>query len=495
MTLSPAVVDEDEYALFEISGSSEYIKSTLQQLAWITATLRLQHEGQLTVSYVDFRRQKPHADELKSPDFRLRLWKQSKDPQPNSDNTGQWWTSLFTESVLAFAFPLPDNDRPEEMIGLDIPFDILASFSGVHFPVLFAGRLAFAGLTNMLIPEVFSNGSIQWHFDTIESVRQRPMSAKQTTDPRLETLDTSVLRTARAFLGYSKSSDIVLGTAECHGNSITACEVSRTGPAVTLSYEGPLGLGISAKGYASANIGTTWRFKRGESAKVTGAELRPDDLFRRAAESCTLLCDDDKCIAFLVPELSVVLQMVATYLESASLLAKKKIPRAERSSNGGKAAYEVLQSAKDVMISFKTGHQVKYEDVVKEFLLLLEQLKKQKTLRRDVSEVSLKKGLRGWDYMDAQSRKFEFWERELPTRLLKHRPIWWKLFKTSEAITLFCRMETYPILHRTNDGISSCISWSKFQRVSTYFWHIRGNSNSCSASYARKERSIRCASC
>lgn len=152
--------------------------------------------------------------------------------------------------------------------------------------------------------------------------------------------------------------------------------------------------------------------------------------------------------------------MAATYLRKDSLLANGKIPRAKRSFKGGIAAYEAVKAANDLMVPLGTGPPVKYTDVVKDFILILEQRKTQKTLRRRFGETPLKKGLRGWDYTDVQKKKFEFWERELPTSVLKSRPIWWKLFKISNAVTLFCRVMTYPISGCIDENSSSCISWA-----------------------------------
>ena len=459
--LVPALAyHEKEHALIRISGSFDYISKTLVQLAWLAATLRLHHEGQLTVSYVDFRAQKVKVGETTEADFRLCLWSQDKLPQPTSHRSGQCWTSLFTESVLAYGFPVPGSQRSEGMVGLELPFDVMAAFAGVQFPVLLGERLVFAGDGRVLIPEVTSEDSVLWHFDTINSLLQQATTANKILDPRLDNLNATKLRMLRSFLGYNKNSDIVIGTADFDQISITACQVPRTGAAINLDYQGPLGLSLGAKGYATINAGTTWRFSRGESAQMKGSELNSDDLFKRSAESPALLYDDQRCIAFLIPELSLVLQMATTYLQKDSLLPKSKIPRAKRSPNGGAAAYEALKAAKDLTVPLGTGPPVKYTDVVKDFILILEQRKTQKTLRRRFGEISLKKGLRGWDYTDVQKKKFEFWERELPTKVLKSRPVWWKLLKKSNAVTLFCRGMIYPIRGCSDGNSPTCISWT-----------------------------------
>lgn len=442
-----------------ISGSFDYISKTLEQLAWLAATLRLHREGQLTISYVDFRAQRVEVEQRTEVNFQLCLLSQDRVPQPRSQRPGQCWTSLFTESILAYGFGLPSRKRPDGMVGLELPFEVMAAFAGVQFPVHFGDRLVFANGINVLIPQVTSEDSILWHFDTIDNILRQATAVSKTFDPRLDNLDALNLRRSRAFLGYNKNSEIIIGTSDFDGVEIAASQVPRTGPAISLSYEGPLGLSVSAMGRVIVNAATTWRFNRGESAQVKSSELQLNDLINRSAGSPALLYDDQKCIAFLVPELSVILQMVATYLRQGSKLSPSKIPRARGSFDGGAAAYEAVKVAEGLMVPFGTGPPVKYIDIVKDFILIIEQRKTQKTMSRRFGEISFKKGFRGWDYTDVQQRRFEFWERELPTDVLKSRPIWWKLLKKSNAVALFCRDIKYPIRGCSDENSSACISW------------------------------------
>lgn len=162
--LVTSMIAETDQAVVHISGSAEYIRNTTEQLAWLTATLIVPHEGKLTVSCIYFPPQRTDIDEVRNGFFHLCLWEQVKLPEPDG-GPGQCWTSLFTQSVLAYGFPLAGKERPDGMRGLEVPFEIMAAFSGVRFPVLLGQRLAFASKTNILIPEVSSNDSIQWHLD------------------------------------------------------------------------------------------------------------------------------------------------------------------------------------------------------------------------------------------------------------------------------------------------------------------------------------------
>ncbi|KAG9756526.1 hypothetical protein KCU73_g4872, partial [Aureobasidium melanogenum] len=449
---------EKEYAVVNITGSADYIKTIVKQLAWLTATLRVPHGEMLTVSCIDFQHQRTQTGEVLDGVFRMSLWEQEKTPQPNSE-PGQCWTRLFAHSVLAYGFPHSTRDRPESMRGLEIPFNIMASFAGIRFPLLLGERLAFASTTHVLVPEIFSEDSIQWHFETIENALRQSTTTYKVHAPGMERVDLSNIHKHRAFLGYSRLSEVLMGTAEYGDVRITASVIPRTGHHLTFKNEGPLSAGTSIKGYLTANLGTTWKFKRGEMAQIEGSTISLDDVLKRSAETPALLYDDQNCTAFLLSELNIVVQLAATYLQNNSKLLASQIPYARTSSDGGKAAYEAVKAAKNLEVHFGTGEPKKYSAIVRDFIDQLEQRKKQRRANQSSSEISLKKGLRGWSYTDVQEKRFEFWEREFPTDLLHSRPIWWQLFKGSNITILFGGGMYQPI-RTCRDHISpSCTSW------------------------------------
>ncbi|CAD0105836.1 unnamed protein product [Aureobasidium uvarum] len=449
---------EKEYAVVDITGSATYINMIVKQLAWLTATLRVPHEGMLTVSYINFQPHRRETGEMIEGVFRMSLWDREQSPRP-SDGPGQCWTQLFAQSVLAYGFTSSAKDRPESMRGLELPFEIMATFAGIRFPLWLGDRRAFASETHVLVPEELSGASIQWHYDTIENALQHVTRSFKLQTPDPGTINISDPCNYRAFLGYSKFSEVVMGTAEFRDARVNTCKVPRTGNHLTLKEEGPLSAGMSAKGHFNLTMGTSWKFKKGEQAQIEGSTLSLDELLKRAAKAPALLYDDESCTAFLFSELSIVIQMTATHLQDNSKLAAPRIPRAIRSSDGGNAAYEAIKAAKDLEVHFGMGGPKKYPDIVKEFLEQLEQRKKQKQANQSFCEISLKKGLRGWSYADIQEKRFEFWERELPTDLFHSRPIWWQLFGESNVTILFGRGMPQPIRILRDHTRSSCTSW------------------------------------
>jgi hypothetical protein len=452
---------EKEQVLVQISGLFHQIVETLEQLAWLAATLRPCRGEKLTVSEISFRTQQMEVGGSFEPIFQLLLFDRTQGPEPVADEPGQCWTSLFTESILAYGFSLCHGNRPEGILGLEIPFEIMASFAKVEYPILFGERIIFSGDTTLLIPEVSFNDSIQWHYlygrDRFEQAQQRV----KVIDTKLRTLDLKALTKSRAFLGFCSNSEVVLGTKEFNDTRILESQVPPTGFKLSLELEGPIAASVNAKGYATISAGSTWKFRGGESSQIKDEQLSLDDRLQRARGTPALLYDNQTCRAFLVSELSAILHMVSAYLGSNSLLKERMIPYAEPSSDGGKAAYNVIHKAQDLMIPFGIGKSRKYSEIVDDFVKIFEQRKMQTCARRREIEVSLKVGLRGWDFVDLQEKTYQFFERELPTSLLVRRPVWWKLFKKSGIITLFGRNIGYPIRKAADNDQKFCNAWTE----------------------------------
>lgn len=233
--------DHKEYALVKIVGPFSQIKETLEQLAWLAATLRPQMGDEIVVSDIDFRAQQIQHDNSVQTVFRLSLFDKDQAPQVDSNEPGQCWTTLFTQSVLAYGFPLHNPDRPEGILGLEIPFQIMAEFADTRLPIMVGDRVVFASDVRLLVPQMMFGTSIQWH---VLSGNDRFRGAEQSQkilDPKLQTLGLEELMAARAFLGYCSNSEILLGTEEFKDRNITSSEVPYTGPKFSFKREGPIG--------------------------------------------------------------------------------------------------------------------------------------------------------------------------------------------------------------------------------------------------------------
>ncbi|KAH8700351.1 hypothetical protein BGW36DRAFT_127559 [Talaromyces proteolyticus] len=71
--------------------------------------------------------------------------------------------------------------------------------------------------------------------------------------------------TSRAFLGYCRNSEVLLGTGDFQKTIIPASGLPKSGPQLSFALEAPLATYISAKGYMKLNVGTTRKFADGNA--------------------------------------------------------------------------------------------------------------------------------------------------------------------------------------------------------------------------------------
>ncbi|KAL4792479.1 hypothetical protein BDV19DRAFT_392156 [Aspergillus venezuelensis] len=133
-----------EQAMLQVKGTFSQILEILERVSWLIATLRSCKGGALTVSEV--KAESFGSDEL----FVYSLLDQTAGRKPDPREAGQCWTSLFTESNLACGFGLYSHDRPDEMLGLDIPFDVVGAFARVEHPNVFEDQKLVADKPTLL---------------------------------------------------------------------------------------------------------------------------------------------------------------------------------------------------------------------------------------------------------------------------------------------------------------------------------------------------------
>ena len=133
----------------------------------------------------------------------------------------------------------------------------MTAFAGVKFPVLLGERIVFANESSLLVPVVTSGDSILWHFSNSDDRIEQALRRNKVPDPKLQTFDLQYFMKSRLFLGYCRSFEVLLGTAEFENVSISESGVPCTGPKLSLKLEGPINVGVSGKVYATLNVGTT----------------------------------------------------------------------------------------------------------------------------------------------------------------------------------------------------------------------------------------------
>lgn len=216
-----------------------------------------------------------------------------------------------------------------------------------------------------------------------------------------------------------------------------------------------------AKGHATLSAGTTWKFRGREVGQIQAEQLSLNDSIQRARGTPALLYDYHDGRAFLVSELSIILHMICAYLKNSSRLSESRIPNAEPSSDGGQAAYRIIQRRENLMVPFGIGDSRKYSNIVSDFVKIYEQRKMQTYARQKGFEVSLSHGLRGWDYVDLQEKRYEFFKRQLPTHILSSCPVWWDISKQSRMMVVFGGNIGCPIRKVADNNQIFCDAWAE----------------------------------
>lgn len=449
--------DTDHHDL-QMEGSSDQISQTLDVLAWIIAIFRRPMQDHLTVSEIDFAYK---GGPKERPDFELSLLPLNSSFPIRADGPGQCWTSMFPRSILAYGFPVPSKRRPDGMLGLEIPFEILTTFAGIRFPLKIGQGLILAGPSTLLVPCKKVDNAIQWHYlsgkDRFEHLRE----LNKAMGLSFQGENWADLAQPTAFLGHCKYAVIRLGTQGLDASPITPSQVPSIGPTFEVNHAGTGSFGFNK--YVTAQANFDWKISSREKAAIPGADIQLSDRLARGRDTPLLLYDNGACRAWLVSELSVALHMTHVYLSGKNLdgSMKDRIPVAAAASNGGEAAFQAIETAAELSVPLRFGCQREFPKIVDDFLTVFEQRKQQEIISRTVTRISLKDGLRGWDFDQLQRRPLLVEQQKLSRGLMGQRsPVWWKLFKSPEVLVIFGRDIGCPIQPSPEGPEPFCTSWN-----------------------------------
>ncbi|KAI9787481.1 MAG: hypothetical protein M1839_000010 [Geoglossum umbratile] len=353
--------------------------------AWITVAKRMTPFNSLAlseadVSYCGNREQVEH--------FHITL--NELRPIEESDQ-GQCWHRLFRGGVIAKGFPT--REKPVGGRGLEIPFQLMTFLAAVEFPICQDGGIILMGFSTLLIPvSRLGRDAIQWHMvvSKDEDMQILPYSIDEvpTYAPVGSVED---LKTARAILGWCGVAKVMLGTEylrERPSRTCAAKEVTQWRGLTSLN--GSFGTpGLSMLG---VSIGGTMVIER--AAVAMDRSTQPGKILLQARRELLLLYDTVDRRAWLVPALSVILQMVHVWAD-IYLTASQTPPYAAAMYDGGQAAYDALKGHLDDEL----GYQFFLKDLVAQLWANLTKLRnKQPWLRSSIY---------GYDFMDVVKERPE----------------------------------------------------------------------------------------
>lgn len=223
-------VDHEAVCLKIKSETSDIIVDTIQQLAWMGAALRNSADGQ--VQYCEPKlEQVSKAGRGEPTDLHITFELSSLSEEDQS-----CWLPLFADPVIARGFPVPERKNGER--GLEIPLEIMAALGGARHVTEFEGGLVMKGFSAMFVPVERHYQSIQWHLirrSDEQRVLYRDVSKECPSRAMLEEVDHESLENSRAFLGWWRSAETHLGTADAAYDSIDWSPASETRSSARIS--------------------------------------------------------------------------------------------------------------------------------------------------------------------------------------------------------------------------------------------------------------------
>ena len=195
---------------FRVSGSSQFVISVGQQLAWLAAACQTAENGRI-YSHADVAlNQHPGNDSDVPPDLTFRIHVVTELPPVEESNC--CWKPLLGDLVLVTGFPTPS--RSANVIGLESRVEILADLIGIQQAVTYRGGYVLKGRFHAMVPIERFDDAVQWHLVDTSPFRLMWDDIEKQCPKRVLGMlpeDCDHLLSSRAVLGWCENIENLLG--------------------------------------------------------------------------------------------------------------------------------------------------------------------------------------------------------------------------------------------------------------------------------------------
>ena len=402
-----------EKAIVGVSGTKAQVVQVAQQIAWFAAVFRLPLRDHLGYSTLRIHKRKTSGENCAILEMRLQQ-STNEEPGGTSNSTDNCWNPLFRNAVIAYGFLLPERNSQS---GLDVSHEVMTALAGIETTVeLRSAGTILVGSKFIIYPTKVGPGFIQWHLVSRDPGQDLTEVIDDYRIPGLKL--PSRFRSMKAFLGFCRFAEVVVGTAVLNGIEIRPSSAGEEKWSLSIkdnAFTASLNLSVAAAGHANIGGGfsTTAQFTRGlrttEDDNFGGIKGR----LKTAKKSAVIVYDVGCRIGWLVPELSVAIWLTHGFIrkrlelemESADETARIKSlldrMHAEPLSDGTAAASDVIrQYEKEPLWVDKENNdqQVIFIDVIRYILGCFD--KRKRTLMESQERIRLsskKESLYGWE--------------------------------------------------------------------------------------------------
>ncbi|KAM0798061.1 hypothetical protein BDR22DRAFT_823619 [Usnea florida] len=453
---------EAKRSYVKVQGSKRQAIEVAQQLAWMMSVFRIGRNGDSNREHYSLF----EIDVQNLKQISLSLLPLEEAPE----SSASCWLPLLHGSVISYGFPIPERN---DEVGVEKSPNAIIPLAGIQYPVHTKDATILRGWSTLLFPVKASPDfdSIQWHLIACEDpddqrILQSLSSVSNVANWRDVGLDS--IKMSRSFVGYCSSANIHMGTRHFEPQS----SEEKSGALVESSrmfWQKKVVVSMATSGMGVFGFGAGGEIGFTKTA-VASMAARQDfdkelDLSRRTP---VMIYDVDKCTAWLVPEISVVLHLTRSWFLEREDLAQneiEKLPFAAEAEDGGSAAMEAIASHKSLELKRSTGASTwKFMDIVIDSVRLLKACRETKDRVQSSRSMSLyvswvqSPRLCGWDMADMIEGRDYTSRKEIPVpRNLVEK--WMSCIANHpDMLLLFCKKLDAPIRPVQPEQI--CRNWN-----------------------------------
>ena len=445
-------VSHDEVCVVIKSQTLDVIVSAVSQLAWMGTALRTSTNGR--VQYCEPKLEETSmAKAAKAVAFNVTFITSSPDDRDQS-----CWLPLFSNPVIARGFRIPERENGEQ--GLEVPLEIMAALGGARHVTEFEGGLVMKGFSAMFVPIKHYDQSIQWHLIR-RSDEQRVLYRDATKDcpsrALLDKVDHAALQNSRAFLGWWKSAETYLGTADSAYNEIDWSTAGEARSSARMTG-GTLGFQNTVTGQLSFALGAKdGRFHLSQKGPF-------QKIVQYAEKKLVALYDTADRRAWLVPGLDIILHIVLTrhHLSPYKVGGKVIELTPANPKKGRAAALEAIAANQQRQLydrDVATKRIYYFQDAILDIWSQMEGLMEKEVSIEACAGLALhgtmQIKLRGWEYMSLVHEK-NYWRKE--ATIEKSSGGWVDLIKDIDCLVVFAA-GLHEIIKPVSDLSNLCHAW------------------------------------
>ena len=200
---------ENSSTVIEATGSAMALAELGEQLAWLGAACRQAKGDQLSycTPVLEVKGGLTGYFTMKYIETCLDA---DADDSPKGDGT--CWHAIFRNPTIVPGYPMLARTKKEK--GLEIPLNMMASLIEAAHATDFDGGILIKGFSSILIPTARIENSILWHLEYKEDGSRMAYctgNERCLTSPGPDSVDLSLLKVSRNFLGWAPSAILRAG--------------------------------------------------------------------------------------------------------------------------------------------------------------------------------------------------------------------------------------------------------------------------------------------